>query len=120
MKTRHVALTIGILLTAATGSAFAHDNGYYPPPPPRVGGSVTVYGGSHGVAGWSGMLQIGTPVVLGAAYAPVVAVPAHRHGPRCGHRHHYGHGHGHGHGKAYRAGYRQGYANAHHHERRYD
>ena len=114
MKTRYLALSVGILLAAAAGTASAHDRGYYPPPPPRVGGSVTLWGGSHGVSGWSGALSLGVPVVLGPAYGPVLAVPAHRHGSR------YHHGPGRGYAKAYRKGYVKGYSRGHRHGGRHD
>jgi hypothetical protein len=120
MKTRKKIWFIGIVLLLTAGSALAHDptgHGYYPDD--RWSGAVTIYGGSHGYAGWSGTLNYGYGVNYGYApgYVPWAAVNDHRHGPRCRHAT------GHRYGKAYRKGYhhgrnhsrRAGHRHGHHH-----
>ena len=116
MKTRHVALSIGVLLAVAAGSVQAHDSYRYPTPEPQLRGGISIWGGSGGLAGWSGAIRIGSPVVVAPAYAPVIVAPPayhHRHGPRC----HHGpsHASGYGYGKAYRKGYAKGRRDAYRH-----
>jgi hypothetical protein len=123
MGTRHVALLTGWVLLAVAGATEAHGEGRYVVRPSNLSGSVTMFGGSHGPAGWAGALTFGAPVVIGAGVLPVAAIPLHyAHGPHCrhayavapgygrpwdyvnGHKHHpgRGHGHGHGHGNSHR------------------
>lgn len=121
MKTRHVALLTGTLLLAATGVAQAHPEARYAHVPATVGGSISVWGGSHTAAGWAGTFAVGSPAVVAAPVLPVTVVPhGDRYGPRghlcrhgytrqaypaAHHRHHASgrkHGRGHGRGHGYR------------------
>jgi hypothetical protein len=123
MKTRHVALLTGTLLLAAAGVAQAHPEVGYPAYPSGLSGSVSIWGGSHGTAGWAGSLALGSPAVVGAPLVPVAVLPhRHRYGAHCHHgprgyaRHAYpgahhtyqakGRKHGRGHGRGNGHGYR--------------
>lgn len=86
MMTRNASWLAGALFLVLSGSTLAHQSvrshGY----PADLNGSVTVYGGAYGPAGWSGSLSFGSPYVYAPGYIPWLAIPAgHRHNARCNH-----------------------------------
>lgn len=110
MMTRKASWLAAALFLALSGPALAHQS--VPPYsyPAGLNGSVTVYGGAYGPAGWSGSLSFGSPYVYAPGYIPWAVIPSgHRHNARCIHgpRHVYS-GPRHGYREAYRSGYDHG------------
>lgn len=102
MKTRTASRLAGILFLVLCGSALAHQPVRHDPYPAAWTGGVTLWGGTHGPAAWSGSLSYGSPYVYAPGYIPWVAVPAgHRHTARCNHgpRHDYSYQKGYAHGR---------------------
>ena len=103
MITRNVSWLVGALFLVLSGSALAHQPVQPHSYPADLHGSVTVYGGAYGPAGWSGSLSFGSPYVYAPGYIPWAAIPSgHRHNARCNH------GPRHGYREAYRRGYEHG------------
>jgi hypothetical protein len=105
MKTRKKIWLVAVVLLLTGGPALAHDRGAYVGyPDDRWSGALTIYGDSHGYAGWSGSLNYAYTLNYGYApgYVPWAAVRDHRHGPRCRHAA------GYRYAKAYHGGYHHG------------
>lgn len=115
MNTAYKTLLAGMLAIVFAGPALAHGGGsvsasyYNGYQASGLNGGITVWGNSHGQAGWSGAITYGAPVYYAPAYGPP---PVQAYGPR------YYHGPGRGHAKAYRKGYRHGRHDARHHGHR--
>ena len=110
MITRNVSWLVGALFLVMSGAALAHQSARYDGYPADWSGSVTVYAGAYGPAGWSGSLSYGSPYVYAPGFIPWAAIPAgHLHNARCNH------GPRHGYQDAYRRGYNQGHHDDHRH-----
>jgi hypothetical protein len=103
MKARNAGWVAGMVFLALAGPLAAHQAGGHSGYPAEWSGSVTVWGGSYGVPGWSGSLSFGSPYVYAPGYVPWAAVsPGHRHVAQCDHGPRYAYDY------AYRQGYEQG------------
>jgi hypothetical protein len=99
MKTRNASWLAGVLFLVLSGSASAHEVVRHGAYPADWSGTVTLYGGSYGPAGWSGTLSYGSPYFYAPGYIPWAAIPAgHRHDARCNHGPRYGYDTGYGKG----------------------
>jgi hypothetical protein len=117
MKTRNASWLAGALFLVLSGSALAHESARHQGYPADWNGSVTVYGGAYGPAGWSGSLSYGSPYFYAPGYIPWTAIPAgHRHNARCNHgpRHGYNEPRQ-GYHEAYQKGYDHGFHDDHRH-----
>ena len=108
MKARNAGWVAGMLFLALGGPLAARQDVGHSGYPADWSGSVTVWGGSYGVPGWSGSLSFGSPYVYAPGYVPwAVVSPGHRHVVQCDHGPRY----------AYDYAYRQGYKHDRHDRR---